>query len=87
MYRLNHTRKSENPPLNYERRRKKIIEKKQTEAQTPHQHVAKAVTTIAICALATFCLGSIQSPWPAAVASCGLSVMGVGVAYVMLRRP
>jgi hypothetical protein len=67
--------------------KEQIIEKKQTEAETPHQHVAKTVRTIGICALATFCLGSIQSPWPAAVASCGLSIMGVGVAYVMLRRP
>jgi hypothetical protein len=67
--------------------KEQIIEKKQTEAETPHKHVAKAVITIAICALATFWLGSIQIPWPAAVASCGLSVMGVGVAYAMLRHP
>jgi hypothetical protein len=62
-------------------------ENKQTELATSSNHVAKAVTTIALCAFGTFCLGAIQAPWPAAVASCGLSVMGVGVAYVMLRRP
>jgi hypothetical protein len=61
-------------------------EKKPATAQTPHQHVEKAVATIAGCALATFCLGAFESPWPAAVASCGLCVMGVGVAYFMLRR-
>jgi uncharacterized membrane protein YccC len=60
---------------------------KQTEAETPHKHVARAVVTVAGFAFGTFILGAISdAPWPAAVASCGLSVMGVGVAYVMMRR-
>ncbi|MGD1089541.1 MAG: hypothetical protein ABR955_12590 [Verrucomicrobiota bacterium] len=60
---------------------------KRTEAETPHKNVATAVILIAGCAAGTFYLGAVcGAPWPAAVASCGLSVMGVGVAYVMMRR-
>jgi hypothetical protein len=65
----------------------KSLEMKQTEVGTPHRHVAITVVVIAFFSFATFMLGSIQSPWPAAIASCGLSAMGAGVAYVMLRRP
>jgi hypothetical protein len=65
-----------------------ISEKKQPEAESPHKHVATVVTMIATCAFGTLALGAmLGAPWPAAVASCGLCVMGVGVAYVMLRRP
>jgi hypothetical protein len=63
-----------------------IGEMNQTEAETPHKHVATAVILIAGCAAGTFYLGAVcGAPWPAAVASCGLSVMGVGVAYFMMR--
>jgi len=62
-------------------------EKKLPESETPHKQAVTAVTAIAACAFGCFCLGSLSgAPWPAAVASCGLSAMGVGVAYVMLRR-
>lgn len=57
------------------------------QAETPHSNVMNVVMIIAMCAFGTFALGAfLGAPWPAAVASCGLSVMGVGVAYVMLRR-
>ena len=62
-------------------------EKKQTEAETPHKYAATAVTMIAGCAFGTFVLGAVVGEaWPAAVASCGLSIMGVGIADVTLHR-
>lgn len=62
-------------------------DKKPSEPETPHKHAAAAVTTIAMCAFGAFALGAVVGEaWPAAVACCGLSIMGVGVAYVMLRR-
>ena len=62
-------------------------DKKSSEAETPHKHAAMAVTMIAGCAFAAFVLGAMMgAPWPGAVVACGLSAMGVGVAYVMLRR-
>jgi hypothetical protein len=62
-------------------------DKIQNEPDTSHQHAVKAITTIAGCAFGTFVLGAaLNEAWPAAVASCGLSIMGVGVAYVLLRR-
>jgi uncharacterized membrane protein YccC len=65
-----------------------IGEMNQTEAETPHKHAAYTVIVIAICAVFTFFLGAgpCEAPWPAAVASCGLCSMGVGVVYFMLRR-
>ena len=58
-----------------------------TELETPHKHTVAAITTIAGCALGTFAIGAcVNEAWPAAVASCGLSVMGVGVAWVLVRR-
>ena len=66
---------------------KTIKDQKQTEPETPHKHATAAVATIAMCAFGTFVLGAVTGEaWPAAVASCGLSIMGVGVAYVMLHR-
>jgi len=63
-----------------------IISEK-NQADTPQQKVGSVVTAIAGCALGTFALGAaLGAPWPAAIASCGLSGMGVGVAYFMLRR-
>jgi hypothetical protein len=61
--------------------------KNQAQPETVHKHVVGAVSTIAGCALVTFILGALwSSPWPAAVASCGLCVMGLGVAFFMTRR-
>jgi predicted phage tail protein len=63
-------------------------EKKQTESETFNKQVLTAVGTIAAFAFGTFVLGALfDAPWPAAVASCGLSIMGVGVAYFLLRPP
>ena len=63
-----------------------VGEKKQTESQTLNKQVLTAVGTIAAFAFGTFVLGALfDAPWPTAVASCGLSVMGVGVAYILLR--
>ena len=57
------------------------------KAKTPHENVGSVVVPIATCASLTFLGGAFLSdPWAAAVASCGLSLMGVGVAYLMLRR-
>lgn len=62
-------------------------EGKQTQSETPHKHVAITIAKIAVCASVTFAVGAFLSEaWPAAVASCGLCVMGVGVAFIMLRR-
>jgi hypothetical protein len=64
-----------------------IDEKKQAESETPHKQVIKAVETIGCFALGIFVFGTFfGAPWPVAVVCCGLSVMGVGVAYFMLRR-
>ena len=58
-----------------------------TQADTPHKRVETIVGSIGLYAFGTFVLGSVfGAPWPAAVAVCGLSFMGVGVAYFMLRR-
>ncbi|HWD93222.1 MAG TPA: hypothetical protein VG938_12835 [Verrucomicrobiae bacterium] len=66
---------------------KPTIDKAQSNSETPHKHAVTAVTTIAGCAFGTFALGAVvNQAWPAAVASCGLSMMGVGVAFVLLRR-
>jgi hypothetical protein len=62
-------------------------DQKPSEPKTPHKHTTEAVTLIAMCAFGTFVLGAfLGAPWPGAVASCGISVMGAGVAYIMLRR-
>jgi hypothetical protein len=62
-------------------------EKKQPEPETPRKQVVTVVTSIAGFAFGTLVLGSLMgAPWPAAVASCGISAMGVGVAYFLLRR-
>ena len=62
-------------------------DQKPSEPETPHKHTTVVVTTIASCAFGSFVLGAVLgAPWPGAVAACGLSVMGVGVAYVMLHR-
>jgi hypothetical protein len=51
------------------------------------EQITTAVILIAGCAGGTFYLGAVcGAPWPAALASCGISAMGVGVAYFMLRR-
>ena len=61
--------------------------KKSSEEETPHKHVTQIISTIAGCALGAFALGALTgAAWPGAVAACGLSVMGVGVAYFMLGR-
>lgn len=57
-----------------------------TEQNEIHKLTANTAMAIAGCALATFVVGAaIGAAWPAAVASCGISVMGVGVAWVMVR--
>jgi hypothetical protein len=59
-----------------------------TERSEIHKTTANTVMAIAGCALATFVMGVIfEAAWPAAVASCGISLMGIGVAWVMLRSP
>jgi hypothetical protein len=59
----------------------------QPQSETPQKHVATIIAKIAVCASVTFAVGAfLEAPWPGAVASCGLSLMGVGVAIVMLRR-
>ena len=64
-----------------------VGEEKAAVSKTPHQHVVAVVGTIAGFAFGTYVLGALLgAPWPAAVASCGLSVMGMAVAIVMLRR-
>lgn len=62
-------------------------DKKASEPEMPHKHTKEAVGVIAMCAFAAFALGAVTGEsWPGAVAACALSAMGVGVAYVMLRR-
>jgi len=62
-------------------------ETKQPEPATPQKRVETIVGSIGLCAFGTFVLGSLfGAPWPAAVASCGLSAMGIGVSYFRLRR-
>lgn len=56
-------------------------------SETPHKQVKKVVETIGYCAVGIFLFGAYSgASWPAAVACCGLSVMGIGVSYFMLRR-
>jgi hypothetical protein len=55
--------------------------------QIKGEQIATVLILIAGCAGGTFYLGAVcGAPWPAALASCGISAMGVGVAYFMLRR-
>ncbi len=62
-------------------------EKKPAVSEITNKNVFTVVSSIAGFAFGTFVLGALfAAPWPGAVASCGLSVMGVGVAYFMLHR-
>jgi hypothetical protein len=64
-----------------------VCEKEEAGSETPHKQVKKVVETIGYCAVGIFLFGAYSgASWPAAVAVCGLSLMGVGVAYFMLRR-
>jgi hypothetical protein len=64
-----------------------ISDKTSGQPDTVHGHVSKTVLGVASFACGTFVVGSIfAAPWPAAVASCGISVMGLGVGFFMLRR-
>ena len=61
--------------------------KQPAEPESAHKHTTSTVTMIAMCAFGAFALGAmVGQAWPAAVACCGLSLMGVGVAYIMLGR-
>jgi len=60
---------------------------KTAEPESAHKQTTATVSTIAMCAFGAFALGAmVGQAWPAAVACCGLSLMGVGVAYIMLGR-
>lgn len=51
-----------------------------------HKLTANAAMGIAGCAVAMFVVGAaLGAAWPGAVASCGVSLMGVDVTWVMLR--
>ncbi len=57
------------------------------EAAAAHKHVATMAAGVATCAFGTFVLGALLgAAWPAAVVACGLAVMGLGVAWIMMRR-
>jgi hypothetical protein len=48
---------------------------------------ASNAVSVAGCAVAVFAVGAFfGAAWPAAVAACGISVMGIGVAFFMLKR-
>jgi TRAP-type mannitol/chloroaromatic compound transport system permease large subunit len=63
--------------------------KSDTKTETPHESVAKTAATIGGAACVTMIVGAfLGAAWPAAVVGCALCLMGVGVAYIMLRgRP
>jgi hypothetical protein len=57
-----------------------------TERTEIHKLTATTAMSIAGCALATFVVGAaLGAAWAAAFASFGISLMGVGVAWVMLQ--
>jgi hypothetical protein len=57
------------------------------DASSPHKHTSVAVTSIAGCALCSFAIGAVLgAAWPGAIVACALSLMGVLVAFIMLRR-
>ncbi len=63
------------------------VAEKTPERECPEKHLVAAVTSIAVCAFGIFFVGVFyDAAWPAAVATCGLSAMGVGVAYLALKR-
>jgi hypothetical protein len=42
---------------------------------------------VATCAFGAFVLGALLgAAWPGAVVACGLAVMGLGIAWIMMRR-
>lgn len=64
-----------------------------TSAQTPardkepvHTAIGNTAIGIAGCAVAAFVIGAVfDAAWPGAVAACGISAMGVGVAWFTSR--
>ncbi|HTR40862.1 MAG TPA: hypothetical protein VMH87_04540 [Pseudomonadales bacterium] len=61
--------------------------KDSTVTETPHKHAGTAATYIAGCAFLSFMLASLWgAAWPGAVVACALSLMGLGTAYVIMRR-
>ena len=65
---------------------KETVEKEKP-AETPQNKVMNAVVVIALAAFGTMVLGSLTgAPWPAAVAACGMCLMGVGAAWFSMRR-
>lgn len=63
------------------------IERQPSEQEAAPKTAMNTAISIAACALAAFAFGCIMSaPWPGAVAACGISVLGIGVVWVMSSR-
>jgi putative flippase GtrA len=62
------------------------VDEKTSSRDASQKTAANAGVSIAGCALATFVFGAVlDAAWPAAVAACGISAMGIGVVYVLSK--
>jgi hypothetical protein len=57
-----------------------------TEPENKRANDSLSLLVICVCcaAVAIFVIGG--ATWPAAVAICGLSVMGVGIAFIIMKK-
>ena len=61
--------------------------KESSATETPQKHAGTAAVMIAGCAFLSFTMATFWgAAWPGAVVACALSLMGVGVAYFIMRR-
>jgi hypothetical protein len=64
-----------------------IIKKESGETESPQKHAGTAAVLIAGCAFLSFMLASLWgAAWAGAVVACALSVMGMVVAGLIMRR-
>lgn len=58
------------------------------ESDSLRNNIVAVLGTVALSAFGIFAFGALfDAAWPAAVACCGLSLMGIGAAYFMTRHP
>jgi uncharacterized membrane protein len=54
------------------------------ESKRANDNMSLLVICVCCAAVAIFVIGG--ATWPAAVAVCGLSVMGIGIAFLIIRK-